>query len=77
MAGIAHRKETNYNQHIYYKVNRDLTFELAKKSKEENIKQFIFLSSMSVYGLNEGLIDENTILNPKTNYGKSSLRLKN
>lgn len=28
---------------------------------------------MSVYGLNEGLIDENTILNPKTNYGKSKL----
>jgi len=55
-------------------MNRDLTWEIAKKAKQEGVKQFIFLSSMSVYGVEEGIIDENTALNPNTNYGKSKLQ---
>jgi nucleoside-diphosphate-sugar epimerase len=74
VAGIAHVKETKENQEMYYKVNRDLTWEIAKKAKQEGVKQFIFLSSMSVYGVEEGIIDENTALNPNTNYGKSKLQ---
>jgi nucleoside-diphosphate-sugar epimerase len=74
VAGIAHIKETKENQELYYKVNRDLTWETAKKAKQEGVKQFIFLSSMSVYGVEEGAIDINTALNPNTNYGKSKLQ---
>lgn len=74
VAGIAHVKETKKNKELYYKVNRDLSYETARKAKKEGIKQFIFLSSMSVYGLEKGIIDENTPLNPKTNYGKSKLQ---
>jgi UDP-glucose 4-epimerase len=74
VAGIAHVKETRKNKEIYYKVNRDLAFETAKKAKDEGIKQFIFLSSMSVYGIEEGIIDKNTPLIPNTNYGKSKLQ---
>src|SRR5699024_4004170 len=33
-----------------------------------------FLSTMSVYGLNEGIINEHTPLKPKTHYGKSKLQ---
>ena len=51
VAGIAHIKETKKNAPLYYKVNRDLTYEVAKKAKKEGIKQFVFLSSMSVYGI--------------------------
>lgn len=74
VAGIAHVKETKKNQHLYYKVNRDLAYETAKKAKAEGVKQFIFLSSMSVYGIKNGIIDKNTCLNPKSNYGKSKLQ---
>jgi nucleoside-diphosphate-sugar epimerase len=74
VAGIAHIKETKENQELYYRVNRDLAYETAKKAKDEGIKQFIFLSSMSVYGIEEGIIDKNTLLNPNTNYGKSKLQ---
>jgi len=74
VAGIAHRKETRDNQQLYYKVNRDLAYEVAQKAQKENVKQFIFFSSMSVYGLEEGVIDENTPLNPTTHYGKSKLQ---
>ncbi len=73
VAGIAHIKETEDNRHLYYEVNRDLAVELAKKAKEEGVKQFIYLSSMSVFGLIEGHIDMNTPTNPVNAYGKSKL----
>jgi UDP-glucose 4-epimerase len=74
VAGIAHIKETKKNKDIYYKVNRDLAYEAAKKAKDEGVKQFIFLSSMSVYGVESGVINNSTPLNPKSNYGKSKLQ---
>jgi len=74
VAGIAHVKETKKNQQLYYKVNRDLTFEIAKKAKDSGIRQFIFLSSMSVYGIKSGIINKSTPLDPKSNYGKSKLQ---
>jgi len=77
VAGIAHRKETKENAQLYYDVNRDLAYDVAQKSKTESVKQFIFLSSMSVYGLEEGVIDGRTPLHPKSNYGKSKLEAEN
>ena len=37
VAGIAHIKETKKNANLYYKVNRDLAFEVAQKAKIEEI----------------------------------------
>lgn len=71
VAGIAHIKETKENQSLYYEVNRDLAYETAKKAKKDGVKQFIFLSSMSVYGMITGVIDKNTRINPNSAYGKS------
>lgn len=71
VAGIAHIKETKENRELYYKVNRDLAFEVAKKSKEAGLLHFIFLSSMSIYGLETGVIDKDTVPKPKSAYGKS------
>ncbi len=34
----------------YYRVNRDLTVETAKQAKRSGVKQFIFLSTIKVYG---------------------------
>ncbi|MBF0705382.1 NAD-dependent epimerase/dehydratase family protein [Alkalihalobacillus hwajinpoensis] len=74
VAGIAHIKETRENANLYFKVNRDLTSELALKAKNEGVKQFIFVSSMSVYGIESGVIDEKSPLKPKSNYGMSKLQ---
>jgi nucleoside-diphosphate-sugar epimerase len=74
VAGIAHIKETKENAHLYYKVNRDLAYEVAQKAKIESVKQFIFLSSMSVYGIETGVIDKDSPLIPNSNYGKSKLQ---
>lgn len=74
VAGIAHVKESKKNAFLYYKINEELAIETALKAKNEKVKQFIVLSSMSVYGIEEGIVDEFTIPNPKTNYGLSKLK---
>lgn len=73
VAGIAHIKEVSENENLYYKVNRDLAVNIAKKTKDSKVKQFIFMSSMSVYGLIHSniFIDEKTECHPNTYYGKS------
>lgn len=71
VAGIAHIKETAENAYLYYEVNRDLAVETAQKAKDAGVKHFVFLSSMSIYGLVEGIITADTQPAPNTNYGKS------
>lgn len=71
VAGIAHIKERKENKHLYYKVNRDLAITIAKAAKEAGVNQFIFMSTMAVYGLTEGMITRETIPKPSTYYGDS------
>lgn len=73
VAGIAHVRETQKNKDIYYKVNRDLAYETAQKAKADGVEQFIFLSSMSVYGIENGIINNNISMKPSSAYGKSKL----
>lgn len=77
LAGIAHSSRNPKLKDLYYKVNRDLTFDLAKKSRQDGVKQFIFMSSIIVYGegsLNKTKIDRNTIPVPSNFYGDSKLQ---
>lgn len=71
VAGIVHKKETKKNENLYYSINRDLACEVAEKAKNDSVRQFIFLSSMSVYGIETGVIDKNTPVKPKSAYAKS------
>lgn len=73
VAGIAHIRENDENREMYYQINRDLAVEVAKKAKKEGVKHYIFLSSMSVFGLNSGTITSETKLKPLSAYGKSKL----
>lgn len=77
VAGIVHKKETRKYRSLFFKINRDLTIETARKAKRSGVSQFIFISTMSVYGLVNGRIDNTTILKPKTYYGKSKLEAEN
>lgn len=75
VAGIAHVKETKDNRQAYYRVNRDLAMETAEKSRECGVRQFIFLSSMSIYAENKNIcIDDKTPFSPKGAYGDSKLQ---
>ncbi|GCD09735.1 NAD-dependent epimerase/dehydratase family protein [Clostridium tagluense] len=79
VAGIAHVSTDPKMEALYYKVNRDLTIETAQKAKDEGIKQFIFMSSIIVYGdsshiKHKRVIDKNTVPTPSNFYGYSKLR---
>ncbi|MFL9650017.1 NAD-dependent epimerase/dehydratase family protein [Exiguobacterium chiriqhucha] len=71
LVGLAHVKETKENKNKYFEINRDLAFDAGLKAKNEGVTQFIFMSSMSVYGINQGIIDKNSRINPNSHYGKS------
>ena len=71
VAGIAHQKETPENAPLYHQVNCELAVEAAKAAKAHGVKQFIFFSSMSVYGLTTGRITASTRPAPNTHYGRS------
>jgi nucleoside-diphosphate-sugar epimerase len=74
VAGICHVDADPKMEALYYRINRDLCEELAKKSKESGVKQFIFLSSMIVFDNLTGEITNQTIPNPNNFYGKSKLQ---
>lgn len=74
VAGIAHKKETSKNRHLYYKVNRDLAIRTAQSAKKAGVVQFILLSSMNVYGMLTGHITKDTIPCPTSAYGNSKLQ---
>ena len=76
--GIAHVSTDPSMETQYYAVNRDLPVEIAKYAKLSGVKQFIFFSSMIVYGADktvgkEFIIDASTEPNPENFYGRSKL----
>ena len=82
VAGIAHvdvGKISADDKTEYFKVNRDLVIETAKKARKEGVKQFIFLSSILVYGdaASNGhrrRLKPDDIPGPKSIYGESKLQ---
>lgn len=74
VAAIVHKKENTKSKKLYDDVNYRLPLEIASHAKKSNIKLFIFMSSMSVYGMTVGCIDKNTFEKPRTLYGISKLK---
>ncbi len=79
VAGLAHAdvgKVSEERKAFYYKINRDLAIETAGKAKEDGVKQFVFMSSMIVYGESAGIgkrkvITRSTKPHPANFYGDS------
>jgi nucleoside-diphosphate-sugar epimerase len=71
-AALVHQKiEHPYEK--YYEINVDYPVKLAKLAKQNGVKQFVFISTIAVYAEDEKKLDENTICDPITPYGKSKL----
>lgn len=85
VAGIAHSdngKISKEQANLYYKVNTDLAETVACKAKNEGVKQFIYMSSMIVYGSSapigqSKMITRDTRTNPENAYGDSKLQAEN
>ena len=71
-AALVHQKE-EHSYEKYHEINVDYPVNLAKLAKENGVKQFIFISTIAVYGEDLEKLNENTICNPITPYGKSKL----
>lgn len=81
VAGLAHVNPSPSMEALYYKVNRDLTIEVARKAKEAGVRQFIFMSSMIVFHESQSLKPEmltaDTLPCPNGFYGDSKLQAEN
>jgi UDP-glucose 4-epimerase len=67
MGGASHEE--------YERVNVIQTLNLAKKAKESGVKQFVFMSTVKVYGEEStNKYRENTLCNPEDEYGKSKFK---
>lgn len=71
VAGIAHRKAAPDDGPLYHRVNCELALECAREAQRAGVRQFVFFSSMSVYGMVTGRIDAQTRPAPNTCYGQS------
>ncbi len=62
------------NSHLFEQINHWGTAELVYAVEESKVKKFVYISTTSVYGASEHLIDIDTPPDPKTFYGSSKLR---
>lgn len=78
VAGIAEVNGKKGMEQLYYKVNTDLTIEIAKHAQANGVKQFIFMSSMIVYketqSLKGNIITPDSMPAPNGVYGDSKLK---
>jgi UDP-glucose 4-epimerase len=75
LAAIVHQSK-KIPESRYFEVNRDLCLRVAGNAKKMGVKQFIFLSTVKVYGKSPGegiKLNENSPCNPSDAYGRSKL----
>ncbi|EKU45997.1 NAD-dependent epimerase/dehydratase family protein [Staphylococcus massiliensis] len=75
-AAIVHNNLKNASMLDYMNINYHLTRKIADKAKQDGVSQFIFFSTMNVFGLLGGvgyetIITKTTPTNPQTAYGIS------
>lgn len=76
VAALVHVDDREVSWEDFHKVNTELTLALAQKAKSEGCPQFIFISTMGVYGEGKALPNGNVLTkdstyHPTAGYGKS------
>jgi nucleoside-diphosphate-sugar epimerase len=73
LAAIVHQSK-KITDNEYFRVNRDLCLKVAENAKKAGVRQFVFLSTLKVYGdiiSDHYLRTENSTCFPDDSYGKS------
>lgn len=73
LVAIVHQTKAIPEEKYFY-VNRDLAVRTAKAAKAAGVKQFVFLSTVKVYGAfnpEKGVWNEESVCEPEDGYGKS------
>ena len=77
VAGIVHRPKLK-DESLYERVNAELPLKVATRAKDAGVKQFVFFSTMAVYGKDKALkpnvVTGETPIAPTNLYGQSKYR---
>ncbi|MBI5973003.1 NAD-dependent epimerase/dehydratase family protein [Staphylococcus caledonicus] len=78
-AALVHNNEPNAKLEDYFRINMQLPKELATKAKNDGVSQFVFMSTMAVYGEDGDMGRRKEIsnpfnINPVTDYGISKAK---
>ena len=74
LAGLSNDTLGELNPKLTHEINYLSTVRLAKISKQAGVQKFIFSSSCSTYGKNLTFANENSDLDPLTEYAKSKVK---
>jgi nucleoside-diphosphate-sugar epimerase len=53
---------------VTYEINHEGSVRLARLAKQAGVSRFVYMSSCSVYGVADGVVDEHSPVNPQTAY---------
>ena len=79
LVAIVHQTRTVAEKE-YFRVNKDLTIRTAKAARANGVKQFVFMSTVKVYGDSKpasGIWNESSECSPNDSYGKSKYAAEN
>lgn len=78
LASISNDPSGDLDPNLTIQTNFLATISLARRAKAEKVKQFVFISSCSVYGAGENkILDEQSPVGPVTLYALSKLQCEN
>jgi len=72
MAAIANDPAGELNPEFTMDINYRGRVRVANLAKKHRVRRYIYFSTCSVYGYQEGIVDEKSGLNPLTTYAKAS-----
>lgn len=73
LASISNDAAGSLNPKLTRDINYKACLRTAKLAKEQGVNKFIFASSCSVYGKSEKLVNEESAIDPLTEYAKSKV----
>ena len=83
VAAIVHQNAKSADEALFNRVNTELPVEAARLAKSQGVPQFVFLSTMGVYGKektlkeSDSVIDDSTPATAKSGYGGSKRKAEN
>ncbi len=83
VAAIVHSDAKSASEDLFRKVNTELPVEIARLAKDQGVKQFVFMSTMAVFGTEKSLnkdevtVYEDAPLKPIGLYGETKLEAEN